>query len=299
VQSQPRHSDRIWSLFIKVNANQIPYYQCAFEGLNASLAWSHDATGSEKQLEVLLAPDERHVSAQSVRETVQSLLKSFDLSFDEVSLKELPTKNWLAENRKQFPPITCGQFFIYPSFYEERLPKDHLTIQLNAAMAFGSGEHETTKGCLHGLLRLAEKHSFKNILDLGCGSGILAIAAAKLWPASSVLAADFDHFAVKTTQDNVQTNQTPRVQTLFSDGFQSIETKDFDLIIANILAGPLIALAPEIYGHCAEGGKVILSGLLNWQERDVVSAYEKVGFELLENFVVKEWATLVFSKIAK
>tara|TARA_B000000565_G_scaffold47499_1_gene31556 strand:+ start:31050 stop:31955 length:906 start_codon:yes stop_codon:yes gene_type:complete len=296
VQLEPCLSDRIWSLLISANSEQVDFYQSALEDLDVSFYWPHDHEGENLQLEIMITPEVQHADAQQIRGLIQEKLAIFDLSYDEISLKELPSKDWLLENRKQFPPIICDRFFIYPSFYNEKLPNDKINIELNAAMAFGSGEHETTKGCLHGLSRLQEKYSFANILDLGCGSGILAIAASKLWPSSSITAADFDHFAVKTTQENAITNKTSNIQSIFSDGFVQINTREFDLIIANILAGPLIELASQMYTHCSKNGVVVLSGLLNWQEKEVRKAYESVGFQLCDNFVVGEWATLVFEK---
>ena len=299
MQLQPRLSDRIWSLLISVNSVEVDSYQSALEDLDVSFYWPHDYEGEKLQLEIMITPEVQDVKAQQIRGLIKEKLAIFNLSFDEISLKKLPSKDWLLENRKQFPPIVCDRFFIYPSFYNENPPADKIDIELNAAMAFGSGEHETTKGCLHGLSRLQEKCSFENILDLGCGSGILAIAASKLWPESNIIAADFDHFAVKTTQENALTNKTSNVQSIFSDGFAQISKKKFNLIIANILAGPLIELASQMFIHCSEQGFVVLSGLLNWQEKEVRKAYESIGFQLSDNFVVGEWVTLVFEKSNK
>ncbi len=296
MQSEPRPKSEIWSLFLTVETQKIPEYVFALEPLNATISWAEKEGELKKQLDIIIAPDNGFKTSQDAKETVEKYLKAFDLPSQIESIKKLPHKNWLEENRKQFPPIECGPFFIYCSYYEGDLPQDKITLKLNAALAFGSGEHETTRGCLRALERLQNTLSPKHILDLGCGSGILAIAASKIWPTASLLATDFDHFAVKTTQTNAKENNTPHVTSLFSDGFEAIESKDFDLIIANILADPLISFAPSVAEHLKPSGYLILSGLLERQASDVQAAYEKQGLILKDAFHINTWSTLILQK---
>lgn len=296
MQNTPRPTAEIWSLFLTVETPRIPEYLFALESLNATASWSEIEGTDTKQLDILIAPDAGFTSGEEAKNALKTCLAAFQLPMNLKSIKKLPHKNWLEENRKQFPPISCGPFFIYCDYYQEALPTDKVLLKLNAALAFGSGEHETTRGCLLALDRLKEKIDPNTILDLGCGSGVLGIAASKIWPKAQVLATDFDHFAVKTTQTNAQDNETPHVSALFSDGFDAITRTDFDLILANILAGPLISFAPEVARHIKPGAPLVLSGLLERQAPEVQRAYEKEGFVLEDAFHINTWSTLMLRK---
>lgn len=213
-----------------------------------------------------------------------------------VEVSYLKQKDWVSEVQKSFPPLTAGQFFIYGSHYKDALPEGVTPILIDAGMAFGSGEHETTSGCLKALTDLGHTHQFTRLLDMGCGSGILAIAMAKLWK-QPVVAVDIDEIAVKVTEENARTNgEAERLLTAASDGYQHPlvgEHAPYDLIVANILARPLVELAPELARHLAPGGWVVLSGLLDRQEKDVVAAHEAQGLKLVKVYPQNGWHTLV------
>jgi ribosomal protein L11 methyltransferase len=170
---------------------------------------------------------------------------------------------------------------------------------MDGGPAFGTGEHQSTRGCLIALDRLARGRTLNNILDLGCGSGILSIAAAKIWPAE-ITAADMDADAVAMTTRCADANGVAgRITALRSRGFQNPGIRaraPFDLVFANILAGPLMRLAPAIARHLAPGGRVVLSGLLDGQEPEVLEAYGAHGLAVAERIELDDWLTLVLSK---
>lgn len=223
----------------------------------------------------------------------------------ELTSEDVPERDWLSYSYKQFPPFSVGPFFIYGSHYEGDVPEGQMGLQIDAATAFGSGEHGTTKGCLQVMLDLKGQGACPwNVLDMGTGSGILAIAAWKLWK-TPVLAVDNDPEAVRVADRHRETNKVPDSATDMrcrcGDGFKE-ETvqrrKPFDLIIANILPGPLKAMAEELVDAADDNGFIILSGILNEQVQDVLGVYEAAGLELRKTLQNDEWSTLLMRKPA-
>jgi ribosomal protein L11 methyltransferase len=214
-------------------------------------------------------------------------------------VKPVEARDWVAENRASFQPIRAGRFFIHPTFYEGRPPAGARSIALDAATAFGSGSHGTTKGCLLALDRIARRRRPRRILDMGCGSGILAIAMAKAWK-RPVLAVDIDDEAVRVTAGNARRNGVANyVRAAAGPGFNAPVMqgkRNFDLIVANILARPLIAMAPALARALAPGGEVVLSGLLTHQENQVIAAYRAQGLALTRRARIDNWSTLVLRR---
>lgn len=216
------------------------------------------------------------------------------------AVSELPETDWVAHVRRELAPVQAGRFFLYGSHDADKVPADAVALRIDAAMAFGTGHHGTTSGCLSALDQLAtEGHAFHKVADIGCGTAVLAMAAAKLWP-DPVLASDIDPVAVETAAANVALNGLEgRVICLEAAGFNHERLEQaapYDLIFANILKGPLVALAPDMARHCAESGFVILSGLLNEQADEVIAAYEAQGFVLYSRKEFGEWTTLVMRR---
>lgn len=201
----------------------------------------------------------------------------------EVHVSLLPDQDWIKLSQEGLPPVRAGRFFVYGAHDKGRVPHGVIPIRIEAGLAFGTGHHETTALCLAVLSDLAKRRRFTNVADIGCGTGLLAIGAAKLWK-RNVIASDIDRIAVEIARENAIANATgPLVRTVTADGLQNpavAERAPYDLILANILAGPLTRLAPAISAALAPGGALILSGLLHWQENLVASFYRSCGLML-------------------
>ncbi|OCX64651.1 ribosomal protein L11 methyltransferase [Thioclava sp. SK-1] len=213
------------------------------------------------------------------------------------TISELPETDWVAHVRRELAPVDAGRFFVYGSHDADKLPADRIALKIDAAMAFGTGHHGTTLGCLKALDQLERDGLVaKNVVDIGCGTAVLAMAAAKLWP-DAVLASDIDPVAVETAQANVRSNDLDgRVICLQAAGFDHDTLRSaapFDLVFANILKAPLIALAPDMRQYCGESAYVILSGILHEQADDVIAAYKNNGFCLRMRNEHGDWTTLV------
>lgn len=217
----------------------------------------------------------------------------------EVTIEREAQRNWLQENLQAFPPIRAGRFFIHGSHYAEALPPGSVPLLVDAATAFGSGEHQSTYGCLLALHDMGKRRRFHNVLDMGCGTGILGIAAARAFPCP-VTAVDIDAEAVRVTDLNARRNRVERQLTAFAgNGFALAEVArrgPYDLIFANILARPLVRMAKDVAATLDRDGKVVLAGLLRRQEPMVLNAYRLQGLVLERRYALDPWATLVLSR---
>lgn len=221
------------------------------------------------------------------------------------TIAPVPEQDWLAVSYEQFKPFSVGPFFIYGSHYDGAVPEGQIGLQIDAATAFGSGEHGTTKGCLQAMLDLKGRGACPwNVLDMGTGSGILAIAAWKLWK-TPILAVDNDAEAVRVAGVHQKINGVPEgateMTTACGDGFKETTTqkrKPYDLVIANILASALKEMAEDLTAVCDENGYVILSGILNEQTDSVIARYAPLGFSLEKKYTVGDWTSLVLQRRA-
>jgi len=211
-------------------------------------------------------------------------------------LARLPKRDWVTESLKNLPPVRAGRFWVRGGHIEAPPPAGAVALRIEAGPAFGTGQHETTQGCLLAIGALGKRCRFRAPLDLGCGTGVLAMAMARLWRVP-VLASDIDPVAVRETLANVAANGlAPWVRATVAAGLAAPELAGaarFDLIVANILARPLVRLAPDLRRALAPGGAAVLSGLLKKQERQALSAYRPLGFRLERRFVLGDWATLL------
>ena len=212
----------------------------------------------------------------------------------------VPDQDWVAKVRRELPPVEAGRFFVYGSHDAALLPEGRIGLLIEAAMAFGTGHHGTTLGCLRAYDRLLnDAQRFDNVLDLGCGTAVLAMSAARMG-AASVLASDIDPVAVEVALANAKANGLEgRVGCVESIGFDSPVVQagaPFDLIFANILKGPLIELAPDMAAHLASGGLAILSGLLIEQAEEIVEVYQAQGFDLQTREDLGEWSALTLRR---
>lgn len=228
-----------------------------------------------------------------------ALLASIHAAND-FSVSELPEVDWVAHVKRELAPVEAGRFYVYGSHDAASLPDDKIGLLIDAAMAFGTGHHGTTLGCLRAVDQLIND-GFKgqNVADIGCGTAVLAMAAAKIWP-NPVIASDIDEVAVDVARANVAANGLEdRVQCVEAAGFgaEAIQTKaPFDLVFANILKGPLIGLAPDMGRNISTGGYAILSGILNPQADEVVQSYGENGFRLTLRQEIGDWTTLILQR---
>jgi ribosomal protein L11 methyltransferase len=214
------------------------------------------------------------------------------------ALSEVPDVDWVAKVRRELHPVEAGRFFVYGSHDAHRVPQGRVALQIEATVAFGTGHHGTTLGCLRAFDRLVDAGlAPARVADIGCGTAVLAMAAAAVLPGALVIASDIDAVAVDVARANVAINGLDgRVDCVEAAGFGHpalAAAAPFELIFANILKGPLIELAPAMAAHAAPGGLLILSGLLVVQAESVLAAYSTAGFALHTREDIGEWCTLV------
>lgn len=215
------------------------------------------------------------------------------------AVSEIPETDWVAHVCRELSPVEAGQFFVYGAHDVDKVPADKIALLIEAAMAFGTGHHGTTLGCLRALDRLAgEGFVGRNVADIGCGTAVLAMAAAKIWTDNGtvILASDIDQVAVDVAETNVRANDlVGRVLCTEAAGFANPDLQaaaPYDLVFANILKGPLIGLAPDMRDSLKAGGYCILSGILNPQADQVIQVYSDLGFNLVQRDQIVEWTTL-------
>lgn len=223
------------------------------------------------------------------------------LGSGEPQLKQLAEADWVTMSQSGLRPIRAGRFFVHTPTYRSP-PPGSIPFEIDASLAFGTGQHATTSGCLEALDLLATNScSYTNIADIGTGTGLLAFAALALWPRARCVATDIDSVAIDVARDNAAINHVTlghgagELLLAVADGMESpilAARAPFDLLIANILAGPLIELAPAFARAVAPGGTAMLAGLLDTQADAVSSAYASEGMEL-QQCGPGEWPVLV------
>ena len=217
-------------------------------------------------------------------------------------VSEVPDEDWVDKVRRELTPVVAGRFFVYGSHDADKIPEGSEPLLIEAAMAFGTGHHGTTQGCLEALDRLAgEGFVGQNVADIGCGTAVLAMGAARLFP-NPALASAIDEVAVEVAEANVRANDMAgRVICVEAAGFGHDDLHaraPYDLVFANILKQPLIDLAPDMASHLAPGGYAILSGILTRQADEVVEVYASNGIAQVRRDVIGDWVTLTLQKPA-
>jgi ribosomal protein L11 methyltransferase len=217
-------------------------------------------------------------------------------------VSEVPETDWVAHVKRELAPVEAGRFFVYGSHDADKVPADKIPLLIEAAMAFGTGHHGTTLGCLKALDHLiSEGFKADKLADIGCGTAVLAMAAARVWE-GTFLASDIDQVAVEVAEANLEANgMAGAVKCIEAAGFDHPDLKasaPYDLIFANILKGPLVALSPDLTAHLRPGGYAILSGILNEQAESVIEVYQENGNNLVQRQQIGDWTTLLLQKKA-
>lgn len=287
-----------------VKNEEVPHFAELFDSAGFSAArlnsdGENDHTGHwvlEWLCEVAPSLDDAAAGLQIIADAA-----SVDVSGADFSVEETPERDWLAYSYQQFPAFDVGPFFIYGSHYEGEIDPLKFGLQIDAATAFGSGEHGTTAGCLEAMVWLESQGLCPwHVLDMGTGSGILAIAAWKMWK-TPVLAVDNDAEAIRVTEHHRILNGVPdgkmNILTAVGDGFAAgivQQRKPYELVIANILAGPLKEMASDLVSVLDDAGRVILSGILDEQAESVIATYTAQGLKPIKEFHIDGWTTLIF-----
>ena len=215
-----------------------------------------------------------------------------------VKVEALADADWLAMSLSGLPPVRAGRFFVYGAHDQGRVPPNAVNLKIDAGAAFGTGHHGTTVGCLIAYDELLKRERFEKVLDVGCGTGVLAIAAARTGAALAV-GTDIDAPSVRIANENAKLNQA-NARFVHASGLNDMKVRagaPYDLVFANILAPPLVALSQDIKMSLRIGGVAILSGLLRTQERRVTAAYLSKGFRLERRIHRDAWSALVLRRV--
>ncbi|MGY8986536.1 MAG: 50S ribosomal protein L11 methyltransferase [Sphingomonadales bacterium] len=263
--------------------------------------------GESPNIWIFLIQSAGKPNLENIKNGLVSAGKIINQVFHEPQFTPLKNKNWVKESQKLNAPVAVGRYVTYGSHDNNNIDHSKTTLLIEAGQAFGTGSHPTTRGCLLALDELGKAITPKNALDLGCGSGVLAIAISKTWNIP-VVATDIDPIATKTTQDNTISNNVKiRNMAKTSHGIFSVTANNFehqvfqiegpfDLIIANILAKPLCEMANDIFANTSTGGTLVLSGLLLSQKDKMKKTFEESGFEYQKPFPIEDWVSMIFKK---
>ncbi len=289
-------SDRLWRIDLSVTPELADAYEYALEDFCVAVTQYLDDDELAQRLEAYaeVQPDE-----EALRASVLAVSERMGASAPEVTITEVQNKDWLAEYARKYPPLQIGRYFIYGSHFQGRLPAGKIALKVEAATAFGTGEHASTNGCLQALDKLSKKYRFNRPLDMGCGSAILAMAIAKTWGAT-VVASDIDAQSVDVARFNAEVNGIGSyILPVCGDGYRTpsvTRNGPYDLIMANILARPLSSMAKDLAKQLQPGGFAILAGFLERDANWVFAAHRCHGLVLVDRIKVNGWQTLVLRK---
>lgn len=254
--------------------------------------WNEVEAHGQWRVEALYAekPEE-----EALREIVARAEATTGVKVEGFQIEPLPDEDWIARSLEGLDPVRAGRFFVHGAHDADKLPAGTIPLLVEAGQAFGTGHHETTSGCLEYISEIVKPGMRLNALDIGTGTGVLAIAIAKL-ARVNVLASDIDPIAVKVTKENARANRVASFVTAVTAkgfGHTSLASRaPYDLIVANILARPLVSLAPAFRAHLKPGGTLVLSGTLRTQENTVAGAMRMQGMRLVSRKPKGDWVTL-------
>lgn len=283
-----------WFVDFDVPVEAVPAFSEAFDGVADAVTSVEVDADRRWRIEVFFRAEP---DRSAIEEALALVAGGGGWPVPRIAIRVEPVADWVQATYRRFPPFRVGRFYIHGSHTREPAPPSSVRLTIEAAVAFGSGEHGSTSGCLLAVDRLAPRWKRPRVLDLGCGSGILGIAAAKVWRVP-VVGADNDPVAVRTAVGNARINGLGRrLRGIVSTGFGNPRLAGpYDLVLANILANPLVRLARPMAARLAPGGRAVLAGLLAGQERLVLQAYRCQGLALERRFRRGDWSTLVLAK---
>ncbi|WP_417819958.1 50S ribosomal protein L11 methyltransferase [Terasakiella sp.] len=289
-------TNTLWRVDLEVSPELADAYEFALEAFCGAVTQYLDDDELAQRIEAYAEeePDETALKA-----AIAAVAERSGVSAPTVTITAVENKDWLAEYARNYPPLQIGRYFIYGSHFDGKLPAGKIALKVEAATAFGTGEHASTNGCLQALDRLSRRYNFKRPLDMGCGSAILAMAIAKTWGAS-VVASDIDAQSVDVARYNAEVNGVGgSVLAVCANGYNSpsvTRNGPYDLIMANILARPLSAMAKDLAKNLKPGGFAVLAGFLDRDANWVFAAHRCHGLRLVERIKVNGWQTLVLRK---
>ncbi len=292
--------DAIWQVRLSVPEAAVPAFEAALESVEGgALALGGPDAQGRVPLTLYLgeAPDRGTLDTRLAMAAAAAGMPPPD-----VICALMPEIDWVAESQAGLPAVRAGRVWVYGSHVAEPPPAGTVPLLIDANLAFGTGRHETTHLCLLALQDLAKRRAMTNLLDLGCGSGLLALAAARLWPSARVTASDVDGPSIRVARENARLNgfAPGRIRFDVGAGYAAPEVRRnaaYDLIVANILAGPLNALATQTARALRPGGVAILSGLLTGQEPAVLRRHRAAGLILQARQRLGDWSALVLRRL--
>ena len=283
-----------WRLTLAVPAEAVGLFGLALETLGGAL--SNTAEPDESGNVAFECYLQAEPDAEAIDQLLAEAATAAGCSPPRPIVEPLAARDWVVESQRAHPPLRTDRLWIHGSHDGGVPPAGLMSLLVEASLAFGTGRHETTLGCLLAIEALAKYCRPRRVLDMGCGSGILALAAARLWPAARVLGIDNDPDAIAVARRHARLNRlTGRVGFLCAEGYRAEALrgrKPFDLVLANILARPLAVMAPALKRSLAPGGTAILSGLLVAQEKQVLAPHEALGLRLVRRRRLADWSVL-------
>ena len=288
----------LWEIILELpHSKYIEIFEAAFEEISIATA-SFEIETTPRWRFTVYVPKE--VPRGELEKKLQSTESYAGLFLLVKTIRPVAARDWVAEYQKDMRPIKVGSYYISGSHVSDPTPLGCVSVKIDAGLAFGTGSHETTQSCLEAMEEICGDQLPFNTLDLGTGSGILAIALAKRHKVP-VFASDQDHVAIRVARENAALNGVGKYIKFFkSDGFQNPEllsNAPFELIIANIVSKPLISLAEDIANATSTNGKVVLSGILVSQAEVVIDTFRDRGLVLIKKIIKADWETVVLKRV--